>query len=205
MDGARNAAFSHFLHDLMQSACALHKQLRWVCPKRWQRLHCSRPSAATCDSTDNSQAAEFGEWSHFPHLRPSRHRNNEVGVGGRSLTGSRSRRPDRSSASPWARMFMYLSSCTTLSGIHLPKCLTISRTQREREDVEAHTLPHIEGPVRWSRLDLLPVDGTTINFSPFSWGRQTARARRPQPGQEGTGVTDSCNKNGPLIRTLSCW
>ena len=36
----------------------------------------------------HSKAADFGELSHFRHLRPSRHRYDEVGVGGRPLAGS---------------------------------------------------------------------------------------------------------------------
>ena len=54
-----------------------------------------------------SQATEFGEWPHFRHLRPSRHRYNEVGMGGRSLAGSSSRRLDRSCVTPWTQMFSF--------------------------------------------------------------------------------------------------
>jgi hypothetical protein len=53
----------------------------------------------------HSQSAEFGELSHFRHHRPSCYRDNEVGVGGRSLSGSWSRRPNRSCMTPWTRMF----------------------------------------------------------------------------------------------------
>ena len=48
------------------------------------------------------------------------------------------------------------------------------------------------------------VEGTTINFSLLNLACQAARAGRPQPGLESTGVSNTSNKNGCLVRTLSC-
>ena len=45
----------------------------------------------------HSHAVEFADLSHFRHLRASRHRDNEVGEGGRTW----SRRPERSCVTPW--------------------------------------------------------------------------------------------------------
>ena len=79
----------------------------------------------------HSQAAELGEDSHLRHLRATCHRHNEVGVGGRSLAGSWSRRPDRSCITPWTRMSRDPSSSSTaLSGILLPRFLINSHTQQ---------------------------------------------------------------------------
>ena len=77
------------------------------------------------------QTAELSERAHSGQLRTSCHRHNEVGVGGRSLTGSWSRRPGRSCMTPWTRMFMDSSSYwTTLSGIPLHRFFTDSRIKR---------------------------------------------------------------------------
>jgi hypothetical protein len=79
----------------------------------------------------HSQTADFCEWWHFRQLRPPRHRQNEWGVGGRSLVGHWSRRPDRSCMSPWTQMFRdSRSSRTTLSGNSLPKLFTSSCLHR---------------------------------------------------------------------------
>jgi hypothetical protein len=48
-------------------------QLRWVCSKRWQRLHCNVPFGALYE-----QAAEIGERPYIRHIRASRHRHDKV-------------------------------------------------------------------------------------------------------------------------------
>jgi len=69
---------------------------------------------------------------------------------------------------------------------------------REREGVDTQpSFPSRGRSALTEALNPSAVDGTTINFSPFSWA---VRARRPQPC-----VTSTCNENGRVIRTLSCW
>jgi hypothetical protein len=64
---------------------------------------------------------------------------------------------------------------------------------RESEDMDTHALLPMKGTQR--------ADRGSEPFG-FSW---VARARRPQPSQEGTGVTNICNKNDRFIRKLCCW
>jgi hypothetical protein len=96
------------------------------------------------------------------------------------------------------------SSRRTLSGIPLPRFLNRSRTQRSSVRVEVWKLtpfpPSKDRSALTVALNPSAVDGTTINFSPFSWA---VRPGGPQPGQEGTGVAHICNKNGGLVGPLA--
>jgi hypothetical protein len=91
----------------------------------------------------HSLAAEVGNLSHFGHPRTPRHRYNEVRVGGQSLAGSWSRRPERSCVTPWTRISRDASSTrTTLSGINLPSFFTRSRKQRSSGSVKVWNTVH---------------------------------------------------------------
>ena len=130
----------------------------------------------------HSQAAEFGDCTHFGHLRPPLHRYDEVGVKGRSLAGSWSRRPERSCVTPWIRMSRDSSSLrTTLSVMPLPRFFTRSRTQQSSGSMKVWRLtpspPSRDHSVLTAALKPLVIDGTTTSFSAFSW------AVRP-PGQD---------------------
>ena len=120
-------------------------------PKRWQRLHCSGPFGATYDSTDTRKPQSSVSDRNFDTSGPRATDTMKWGVGGRSLLGFWSRRPDRSCVTPWTRMFRDSSSSrTTLSGIPLPRFLTRSRAAIlwESEGVETHTVLPIKGPQR---------------------------------------------------------
>ena len=163
-----------------------YSQLRRVWPKPWQRLHCSGPLGATYDSivTRKPQSSVSGRT--FDTSGPRATDTMKLGVGGRSLAGCWSRRPDRSCVTPWTRMFRDSSSSrTTLSGIPLPRFFTRSRTQRSSGRVKVWKLtpsfPLTDRSALTEARIPSAVDGTTINFSLFIW------AVRP-PGQ------DACNQ-----------
>ena len=68
--------------------------------------------------------------------------------------------------------------------------------------METDVFPTRERNALIAALKPSAVDGTSIKFS---LGQQNARAGSPQSGQEGTGVTNTWNENGRLVRTFSCW
>jgi hypothetical protein len=79
--------------------CA-YPQLRYVCPKRWQRLHFSGHFGAMYDSTDTSKMQTSVSDHTFDTSGPRVTDTMKWGVGGRSLVGSWSRRTDRSCMAP---------------------------------------------------------------------------------------------------------
>ena len=82
-----------------------YPQLRCVCPKRWQRLHFSRPFGATYDSTvirtPQSSASDRTRDTSGPRATDTI----RLGVGRRSLAESWSRRSNHSCIAPWTRNF----------------------------------------------------------------------------------------------------
>ena len=71
-------------------------QLRCVWPKCWQRLHCSRPFGATYYSIDIRKPQSSVSDRTLDTSGPRATDMMKWGVGGRSLPGSWSRRPERS-------------------------------------------------------------------------------------------------------------
>ena len=175
-------------------------------PKRWQHLHCSGPLGATYDSTDTrkpqssvsertfdtsdpraTDAMKWG-WEGDPWQGPGR----DVRIAaewppGLECSGIRAPLGRRSQA--------YLSPDSLPGAAHSGplgewKCGSSHRPSRQGTAVR--------WPKLWTRQRLMG------NHQPLALylGRQTARAGRPQPGREGTGVTKTWNKNGLLIMKL---
>jgi len=126
-----------------------YPQFRCVCPKHWQCLHCKGPFGSTYDSTDTRRPQSSVIDRTLDTSGPYATDTMKWGMGGRSLVGSWSRRPERGCVTPWTRMPRDSSSSrTTLSGIRLPRFLTRSRTQRSSGSVKVwkQTPSPIEGP-----------------------------------------------------------
>ena len=141
---------------------------------RWQRLHCNGPFGATYDSTDTRKPQSSVSARTFDTSGPRATDTMKWGVGGRSLAGSLSRRPDHSCVAPWTRMFRDSSSyLTTLSGMPLPRSFTSSHRQRSSGSMKlwklTTPLPSRERSELTASRNPSAVEGRTINFSPFSW------------------------------------
>ena len=177
-----------------------YPQISRVCPKLWQQLHCSGPFWAMYDSTDTPNEQS----SHFRNLRPSRHRYNEVELGGRSLTGSLSRRQDRSCVNPCTRIFQRFELLrTTLSGIFLPRFYTRNPIHRASGSVKVWKLTP-SFPLRNRRalieaLNPSAVDETTINFSHFSWTFGPPRQNAHKQARKARASVTSAIKMGFLL------
>jgi hypothetical protein len=65
-----------------------YPQLRCVCPKRWQRLHCNGPFGATYDPTDTRKPQISVIARTFDTAGPRATNTMKWGVGGRSLAGT---------------------------------------------------------------------------------------------------------------------
>jgi len=129
-----------------------------------------------------SQAADFGDWSHPGHLRPSRHWYNEVGGGWAVLGGVLVTTAGTQLRDLLDMNALGLDLLPDDALRHTPAQILHQKPQtavlREREGVETHTLPPSrDRSALTAALKPLAVDGTTISFSAFSW------AVRP-PGQE---------------------
>ena len=143
--------------------------LQWAFLCHYDSIDTRKPQSSVSDRTfvpSGPRATDKMEWN----------------VGGRSLAGPWSRRPDRSRVTPWTRIFRdSSSSLTTLSDIPLPRFFTRSRAQRSSGIVKVWKLtpsfPSRDRSALTAALNPSAVDGTNINFSPFSWAIRT-------PGQD---------------------
>ena len=157
----------------------------------------------------HSQTVEFGDRSYLRHLGPPRHLYNEV-------RGERAFLVWVLVATPGTQLHDCLD--INVQGLQLlaDDSLRYSPAQvlhqkplttvlREPKGVETHTLPPSrDRSALTTALKPLAFDGITISFSAFSWAvrppRQVARnqARKARASR-------TPEKNGLLIRTLSCW
>jgi hypothetical protein len=104
----------------------------------------------------------------------------------------------------------------TLSGIPLPRFFTRSHTQRSSGSIKVWKLtpsfPLRDHSVLTVARNPLAVDGTTINFSPFSWAvrppgldtcNQTRKARVSLKSEIKMGILLGCSPAGKQV--LATW